>query len=95
MYTNIILAATTSSTIATTTTSPEINHIVPQLEHNHKSSMASSNDTFSIAKTIASPTTTQPSLLLKLPKIGFYHQDLNQVENKKKIPPQPPIKNQN
>ena len=68
MYTNIILAATTSSTIATTTTSPEINHIVPQLEHNHKSSMASSNDTFSIAKTIASPTTTQPSLIVKASK---------------------------
>lgn len=68
MYTNIILAATTSSTIATTTTSPEINHIVPQLEHNHKSSMTSSNDTFSIAKTIASPTTTQPSLIVKASK---------------------------
>ena len=30
--------------------------------------MTSSNDTFSIAKTIASPTTTQPSLIVKASK---------------------------
>ena len=57
--------------------------------------MTSSNDTFSIAKTIASPTTTQPSLIVKASKDWVLPPRPKPGRKQKKIPPQPPIKNQN